>query len=98
MDRKLIWTETASRQMWEMLTFLDEHDAKKASEKLYSNIQKKIGILLNYPEIGRFLKGRKTIQYYPIDPSHRIYYRVRGNTLIISAFFNLKQDLSKRPF
>ncbi len=98
MDRKLIWTETASRQMWEMLTFLDEHDAKKTSTKLYGNIQKKIEVLLLYPEIGRFVKGRKTIQYYPIDKMHRIYYRVRGNTLIISAFFNLRQDPSKRPF
>lgn len=45
--------------------------------------------------MGRPTKKTKTVRQINIDKYRKMYYRIEGRTLIISDFFDVRQDPDK---
>jgi len=98
MVESVIWTKKASLRLDEMIEYLENEGAPLAASNLVTRIINRIGVLMNYPEIGRPVKANSLIRYVRIDKHKIMFYRIQGDKLFISNFFDQRQDPSKRPF
>jgi plasmid stabilization system protein ParE len=98
MARAIIYSTRALHQIREAFNYLFENFGKQASENFLIQIEKKEGILLNYPESGKRSNTHDKIRYVLIDKHRRLYYRFNSKSIYVMAFFDTRQNPNKRPF
>lgn len=89
--RTVVWTETAAKQRREILQYWTKRNGSTVyAEKLIQLIANQIKTLLNYPEsfkLADFPETRESaIGYFSI------YYKITADLLIITAFWDNRQD------
>jgi hypothetical protein len=70
----------------------------QSAQNFAATVYKKIDYIVKYPFVGRKVKGTKSLKMLNIGKHHHIYFRVHGNTLYISDFFDSRQNPDKRPY
>lgn len=89
--RTVVWTETAARQRREILKYWTlRNGSTEYSEKLIRLSAGQIRIILNQPEsfkLSDYSKTRVSAMGY-----FSIYYRITREHLIITAFWDNRQD------
>ena len=98
MVTRVEWTDTALNRYREIIFFYIQHDAKKAAIQFEKDVFSKIDRLKEYPNIGRQSKKFKTVRLINIDAKRQMAYRVKGKTMYISNFWDMRQDPKNRPF
>lgn len=92
--RSVVWTQTAARQRREILKYWTNHNGSTIyARKLIKLTARRIKIILKHPELF------KSVNY----PSTResamghfsIFYQVTNNQIIITAFWDNRQDPKK---
>jgi plasmid stabilization system protein ParE len=89
--RTVVWTETAARQRREVLRYWTKHnDSSSYAEKLIKVTSSQIQIILSHPE------SFKSTSYAGTRESamghFSIYYKLTKDKLIITAFWDNRQD------
>ena len=89
--RTVVWTETAARQRREVLRYWTKHnDSPNYAEKLIKVTASQIKIILGHPE------SFKSTTYPGTRESamghFSIYYKLTKDNLIITAFWDNRQD------
>ena len=92
--RTVVWTVTAARQRREVLKYWTRHNgATRYAEKLISITASQIQIILHHPE------SFKSTTYEGTRESamghFSIYYKLTKEKLIITAFWDNRQDPKK---
>ena len=93
-ERTVVWTETAARQRREILKFWTKRNGSTSfAEKLIKLIATRINIILKHPE------SFKSTTYADTRESamghFSIFYKVTKDKLIITAFWDNRQDPKK---
>lgn len=92
--RGIVWTETAAKQRREILKYWTVRNGSAAyAEKLIKLTAARIKVILNHPE------SYKTTEYPETRISamghFSILYKITPNQLIITAFWDNRQDPEK---
>ena len=95
MVQKIIWNKTAQRSFDQIMNYLHDEISRQTAEKFFHLVYHRIGQLTNQPYIGRPAQKTKTVRQINIDKYRKMYYRIEGRTLIISDFFDIRQDPEK---
>lgn len=89
--KSIVWTQTAAKQRRKILNYWNERNRSTTySKKLVFLIRRRLSTLCEFPESGKksdFTNTRVTsIGYYSI------FYQIRQDKLIITAFWDTRQD------
>ena len=98
MVKKIIWRKTADKSFDKIVFFLHENFSNKVAHDFAKTVYEKIDRLEKQPYIGPKVSGTKSVRYINFGKNYQMFYRVDGTTLIISYFFDTRQDPSKKPF
>jgi plasmid stabilization system protein ParE len=98
MVQKIIFTKTADRSFNDIASFLEENASLSSAEKFAERVDFKINRLIEQPFIGRPSTKAKTVRKILISKHIQMMYRVIGKTLIISDFFDTRQNPNKSRF
>ena len=98
MVTKVIWRRKASRYVKETATYLESEFSVKAAENFVDSVLKTIEKISKSPSSYRIAPRTKTVHFTNIDRHRQVFFRESGNLLIISAFFDTRQNPRKRPF
>jgi plasmid stabilization system protein ParE len=100
MVQRLIITKTAGRSLEAILMYLEENFSISTAQKLAQKVDNKVQLLFKQPFIGRpSSKAKaKTIRKIGISKHLMMYYRVVGTSLVISDFFDSRQNPDKSRF
>jgi plasmid stabilization system protein ParE len=98
MVTRVEWTDTAYNRYREFIFYFKQHEAKHAALQFESDVFSTIDRLKKYPTIGRASKIFKTIRLINIDKNRQMAYRVKGKTLYICNFWDMRQNPLNRPF
>ena len=98
MVKKIIWTKAADKTFDNITTYLDEKASLQAAQNFAQLVYDKIDSLVKNPSLGRKVATTKSIRVLNFGKHHQLYYRIEGKNLIISNFFDTRQDPKKRPF
>jgi len=98
MAKRVVWTITASRQLYAMALYLEEEASLQSAKRLVQKVMDKVETLRYYPEIGRPSKRKKTVRGINIDKHRKLYYRLHGRQLIIVFLFDSRQHPDRNPY
>lgn len=89
--RKVIWTQTASIQLRQILDFWVNHNQSNSySQNLLNNIEKNLIGIATYPERSPesiFPETRVAAMNH-----YSIYYKVTEKHIVVTAFWDNRQD------
>jgi plasmid stabilization system protein ParE len=92
--RLVVWTETAARQRREILKYWTQRNKSTSyAEKLIDLIAKQIKIIQKHPE--SFKKADFPNTRVSAFGHFSIFYKVTEQFIIITAFWDNRQDLKK---
>lgn len=92
--RAVEWTKTAKKQRREVLKYWTERNkSTRYSEKLIGKINRRINTILKSPKIYKKADFPKT-RVSAMD-HYSIFYQVTNEKLIITAFWDNRQDPKK---
>jgi|GEM_PF-1980367 len=98
MVKKIKWRKKAIIYVRETAQYLEFEFSEQAANNFVDSVTKAVERVEKNPT--SYLKQSKTqsVHFINIDKSRQMFYRLSGQTLIISAFFDVRQDPNKRPF
>jgi plasmid stabilization system protein ParE len=98
MVKRIEWTKKAISELYATLDYLKKEFSENTSERFLDLVEKHIEGIKKHPTKGRLVPKRKTIRFVVFGKNHRCYYRVQGSTLYVTALFDTRQDIDKRPY
>jgi plasmid stabilization system protein ParE len=98
MVKRIEWSKKAIGELYQVLGYLKSEVSVGSSENFLDLVEKHIEKIKKYPTKGRQAPNRKTIRFVLVGKNHRLYYRPHGSILYITALFDTRQDISKRPY
>jgi plasmid stabilization system protein ParE len=98
MVKRIEWSKKGIGELYEVLGYLKNEVSVTSSERFLDLVESHIEKIVKYPTKGRQVQNRKTIRFVLVGKNHRLYYRLHGSILYITALFDTRQDISKRPY
>ena len=93
-ERIIVWTETAKKQRREILKYWTiRNQSPKYSHQLITQIADRIKVILNQPEI--YKKADFPNTRVAAMEHYSIFYKITGSKLIITAFWDNRQNPEK---
>lgn len=94
---EVLWTETAIRDLEEIVDFVEEQDAPMAAQRIFDSIAKSSRALDLTPLRGRIVPelARFEIRIYRelIIPPYRMIYRVSADSVLVVGVFDSRRNL-----
>lgn len=98
MGGNIIWSKLAQKEFYAIITYLEAKASEQAVEKFYQLVEDKLEVLEKYPESGRLVEVSRHVRVVNLDKYRQMIYRVKGKSVYISHFFDMRQDPKKRPY
>ena len=98
MVEKIIWRKKAFLYVRENAQYLEQEFSRQAADNFVDAVTKTIAKAAKNPETYRKATKTKSVHHINVDKNRKMFYRLSGKTLIISAFFDARQDPEKSPF
>ena len=98
MGAKVIWSNLAQKEFYAIITYLEINASEQAVEKFYRIVEDKLDVLEKYPESERLVEVSKHVRVVNLDKYRQMVYRIKGKSIYISHFFDMRQDPKKRPY
>jgi plasmid stabilization system protein ParE len=98
MVKRIEWSKKGIGELYQILGYLKTEVSVTSSERFLDLVENHIEKIKKYPTKGRQVPNRKTIRFVLVGKNHRLYYRPHGSILFITALFDTRQDMSKRPY
>jgi plasmid stabilization system protein ParE len=96
MALKIVWTKRATRKFDEIFANLNIEWGDETSGKFASKVFEFIETLSEFPEIGSLENKSLKIRGFTIVKQVNLYYKIKGNTIIILMLFDNRQNPSKK--
>ncbi len=98
MAKRIEWSQKAIRALNYNIMYLKNEVSFASAENFVKAIQQRIEQVEKHPTMGRKAPNRKTIRFVLVGKNYRLYYRLHGSTLYITALFDTRQTPDKRPY
>lgn len=94
---KLTWTKKARDRFGEILNYIEDEFGDFAREHFRTRTKEFTKLLKDFPEMGSIEVREKNIRSFQISKQTRVFYRIKGNHILILTFFDSRQNPEKRP-
>lgn len=98
MVTKIRWRKKALRFVEAKAIYLETEFSEQTAMNFVVRVEKTIEKVAKNPQSYRKVFSKKSVYFINVDKQNQMFYRIEGDTLIISAFFDTRQDPAKRPF
>ena len=98
MAKRIEWSQKAIKRLSDAIKYLKLEVSHTSAVNFAELIDKRIEHIEKHPTVSRKVPNRKTIRFVLVGKHYRLYYRVHGSILYITALFDTRQDPSKRPY
>jgi plasmid stabilization system protein ParE len=96
MALKIVWSKKASIKFDQIISYLIEEWGEKSAKQFISRVFDFLEILSEFPEIGSVENKEKNIRGFTIVKQVNIYYRIKGDSIILIYFFDTRQNPKKK--
>ncbi len=93
---KIVLTARASQHFSSIKNYLAKEWGEKVAEAFEQKTIDLFGLLKLFPEMGTIEVGEKQIYGFQLTKQTRIFYRIKGDQIIILAFFDVRQNPERR--
>ncbi len=94
---KIFLTKRAERNFFSIKSKISTEWGEDVADLFEEKITDFLDLIINYPEIGISEVAKKKIRSFQITKQTRIFYRIKKDKIIILAFFDVRQDPTRKP-
>ena len=94
---KIIWTTKAQKRLSEILEYIQIEFGDHARESFRTQAKDFTRLLSEFPEIGTAEIKGKNLRGFQLTKQTRVFYRLKGERVIILTFFDSRQNPKKKP-
>ena len=98
MAKRIEWSDKAIRSLNETIKYLKNEVSQASAERFVQLMHQRTVQIEKHPTAGRKAPNRKTVRFVLVGKNHRLYYRVHGSILYITALFDTRQNPNKSPY
>lgn len=95
---RIVWTKRAIRDFDGIYNYFQENISEIVADKFLGKTYFFLEKIKVQPERGRLVIDTKGIRVIKITKNIQLFYRIEGKILVVSAFFDTRQNPTKRPF
>jgi plasmid stabilization system protein ParE len=92
------WSKRADKKFDDILDYLLTEWGDRATKSFVKRVYDFLDILSEYPEIGSIEIKEKGIRGFTIIKQVNVFYRIKGETIILLDFFDNRQNPKKKRF
>lgn len=92
------WSKRADKKFDKILEYLLTKWGERVTRNFVKKVYDFLDILSEYPEIGSVENKEKGIRGFTLIKQINIFYRVKGETIILLDFFDNRQNPNKKKF
>jgi len=96
MALKIVWSKRAKFKFDQIIMYLVEEWGEKSAETFICNVFDFLEILSDYPEMGTLENKSKNIRGFTIVKQVNLFYRIKGDSIILILFFDNRQNPKKK--
>ena len=93
---KILWTDFALKELEKTIEYLEENWSEKELRNLAENIEEKLALISQNPNLFQASGHKKEIRRVVILTYNKLYYRVTNEQIEIISFFSNRQSPKKR--
>ena len=93
---KILWTDFALKELEKTVEYLEENWTEKELRNLAENIEEKVALISQNPNLFQASNYKKEIRRVVILKHNTLYYRIKNNQIVIISFFSNRQSPKKR--
>lgn len=93
---KIFFTKRAGKNYYSIRDYITGEFGKRTSEAFTNKLIYFLEILKNYPELGSLEIKEKSIRGFQFSKQTRIFYRIKGDKIIILTLFDVRQHPRKK--
>ena len=93
---KIFWTDFALKELEKTIEFLEENWTEKELRNLAENLEEKLALISQNPDLFQASNLKKGIRRVVILTYNTLYYRIANEQIEIISFFSNRQNPKKR--
>ncbi|PIQ35179.1 MAG: hypothetical protein COW63_01645 [Bacteroidetes bacterium CG18_big_fil_WC_8_21_14_2_50_41_14] len=86
------WSKRADRKFDKILEYLMTNWSEQVTKNFVKKVYDFLDVLSEFPEIGSIENNEKGIRGFTIVKQINIFYRIKGETIILLDFFDNRQN------
>lgn len=94
---KISLTKRAKRNFNSIKKYITKEWGEKVAEAFEQKTVDFFDLLIDFPEIGTVEVSEKQIRGFQLTKQTRVFYRIKNDRIIVLAFFDVRQDVSRKP-
>ncbi len=94
---KISFSKRAVKNYSSILEYLSNEWGERVAGAFNQRTNDFLDLLERFPEIGSVEMIEKQIRGFQLTKHTRLFYRIKGENIILLAFFNVRQHPNKRP-
>jgi plasmid stabilization system protein ParE len=94
---KIFFTKRANKNFHSIKERIFVKYGERVAEAFELKLDNFLDILENFPEIGSVEVIEKQIHGFQLTKQTRVFYRIKGEIIVILTFFDVRQDPKKKP-
>ncbi len=99
MSYKIIWSEDASLDLVDIISYIKMHSGKKIAKGIYTRIKRKVDNIIDFPKAGIIVPELYSIGitdiYQIIESPWKIYYKILENKILVLSVIDGRRNLEE---
>jgi len=99
MSSKVIWSNDASLDLVEIVSYIKIHSGKGIAKKIYTKIKSKVDYIVDFPEAGILVPELVNIGITDIHQIivslWKVYYKVNENNILVLSVIDGRRNLEE---
>lgn len=95
---KVIVKKRFTNKVQKVLGYLEKEWSQKVAAEFLLKIDRRIELLVKQPEIGKPSVKIKDVRGLLITRHNRLYYKIKGNKIIILTMYDTRMNPKKNPY
>ncbi|MBA7579420.1 hypothetical protein ES708_21291 [subsurface metagenome] len=96
MALEIKWTKQATTSFYNTIDYLEEEWSERYAQKFVQIVNRFLHTLQEQPEIGKIEVAEKGIRGFVLSRQNTVFYRIKGQWIILLKFFDNRQHPSKK--
>lgn len=94
---KISLTKRAERNFNSIKRYIAKEWGERVAEIFEQKTVDFFDLLIDFPEIGTVEVSEKQIRGFQLTKQTRVFYRIKSDRIIVLSFFDVRQDVQKKP-
>jgi plasmid stabilization system protein ParE len=96
MALELYWSARADKKFDRIIEYLHEEWGEKVTTAFVKKVYEFLDILVEFPEVGKIENQERNIRGFVIVKQVTVFYKIKGNKIILLNFFSNRTKPTKK--